>query len=278
MNQRWMVIAGVILIAVVAFVAIGRKNSKEGDSAKEEVSASSLAVSGDVKKLYDEATSLEADGKRLEAKATYQKIMSDYPDFDQIESIQKHLGDLNIGIITSNIETPESVMHEVQPGDSLGKIAKQNGTTVDLIKKSNSLKSDVIRVGQRLRVWKGQFNIFVDKSQNILILKNGSEVIKVYNVSTGANNNTPVGTFKITTKLADPVWFKSGAVVPPQSPDNVLGTRWMGFDIAGYGIHGTTEPDKIGQQVTAGCVRMRNAEVEELYDLIPMGTLVQVID
>ena len=58
----------------------------------------------------------------------------------------------------------------------------------------------------------------------------------------------------------------------------VLGTRWMGFDITGYGIHGTTEPDKIGQQVTAGCVRMRNEEVEELYTLIPVGTEVTIQD
>jgi lipoprotein-anchoring transpeptidase ErfK/SrfK len=52
----------------------------------------------------------------------------------------------------------------------------------------------------------------------------------------------------------------------------------MGFDITGYGIHGTTEPDKIGQQVTAGCVRMRNEEVEELYTLIPVGTEVTIQD
>ena len=275
MNQRWMVIAGIILVVVVAFVALGRKNDHTGAASEP---GTFTGGSGETKKLYEEAMSLEADGKKLEAKAVYQKLMNDYPDFEQIESLQKHLGDLNIDIITTNVETPQSVMYEVQPGDSLGKIVKQYGTTIDLIKKSNSLKSDVIRAGQRLRVWKGQFNIFVDKSQNILILKNGDEVVKVYNVSTGENNNTPVGTFKIVSKLPDPVWFKSGAVVPPQSPDNVLGTRWMGFDIAGYGIHGTTEPDKIGQQVTAGCVRMRNEEVEELYTLVPMGTPVKIID
>jgi lipoprotein-anchoring transpeptidase ErfK/SrfK len=272
-----MVIAGVILVVLVAFVAIG-SHKKNGGGESSEETASVAAPSGESKKLYDQAVGLEADGKKLDAKAAYQKLMSDHPDSDQMESIQKHLGDLNLNIITSNVETPDTVIHEVQPGDSLGKIAKQYGTTVDLIKKSNNLRNDVIRAGQRLRVWKTPFNIFVDKSQNILILKSGSEVVKVYNVSTGENNSTPVGTFKITSKITDPVWFKSGAVVPPQSPDNVLGTRWMGFDIAGYGIHGTTAPDKIGQQVTAGCVRMRNEEVEELYTLIPMGTSVQIVD
>ena len=87
-----------------------------------------------------------------------------------------------------------------------------------------------------------------------------------------------MGTFKITTKLVNPVWYKSGAVVPPDSPENILGTRWMGFDLEGYGIHGTTSPESIGTQATAGCVRMLNNEVEELYTFLPQGTEVTIVD
>ena len=67
-------------------------------------------------------------------------------------------------------------------------------------------------------------------------------------------------------------------MIPPESPDNALGSRWLGFDIKGYGIHGTLQPDKIGQQVTAGCVRMRNADVEELYRILPYATEVVITD
>jgi lipoprotein-anchoring transpeptidase ErfK/SrfK len=122
------------------------------------------------------------------------------------------------------------------------------------------------------------FSILVDKSQNILILKSNEEVIKTYIVSTGANNSTPTGTFKIINKIPHPTWFKAGAVVPAGTPDNILGTRWLGFDLPGYGIHGTTEPQSLGQQVTQGCVRMANLEVEELYTIIPVGTEVTIID
>jgi lipoprotein-anchoring transpeptidase ErfK/SrfK len=272
-NQRWTVIAVVILVVLVVAIFIGRHK----DDVAAVVPVSSPTASA-AKKLYEEAVKLENDGQKIEARAAYQKIVNEYSDFDQMESIQKHLGDLNLDIILSNFETPNTEMYEVQAGDSLGKLAKKFNTTVDLIKQSNNLTNDVIRLGQRLRIWKGKFNLFVDKSQNILILKSGDDVVKVYNVSTGLNNSTPVGNFKIVSKLVDPVWFKSGAVVPPESPANVLGTRWMGFDIAGYGIHGTTEPEKIGQQVTAGCVRMRNEEVEQLYMLVPVGTEVRVQD
>jgi lipoprotein-anchoring transpeptidase ErfK/SrfK len=170
-------------------------------------------------------------------------------------------------------------VHEVVVGDTLGKIAKQYNVAMDLIKTSNAMTSDVVRVGQRLRIWTGKFTVSVSKSQNVLMLKSDDDILKVYNVSTGANNSTPIGTFKVVNKIQDPVWYKeTGAVVPPESPENALGSRWIGLDIKGYGIHGTVQPDKIGQQVTAGCVRMRNPDVEELYKILPYGTEVVIVD
>lgn len=172
----------------------------------------------------------------------------------------------------------QSVIYEVQPGDNLTKISKKHQVTIGLIKRINGLTSDVIRPGQKLEIPTQTFSIVVDKSQNTLILKAGEEVLKTYTVSTGSNNSTPVGVFKTTDKLLNPTWYKAGAVVPSGSAENVLGTRWIGIDKPGYGIHGTTEPDKLGQQVTAGCVRMKNEEVEELYDIVPTGIEVTIVD
>ncbi|MDD2679723.1 MAG: L,D-transpeptidase, partial [Candidatus Omnitrophica bacterium] len=104
------------------------------------------------------------------------------------------------------------------------------------------------------------------------------EIIKTYIVSTGKDNSTPVGNFKITSKLINPVWFKTGAVVPAGSPENILGTRWMGLNMPSYGIHGTTDPQSLGKPVTQGCVRMANSDVEELYAIIPIGTEVTIVD
>ena len=79
-------------------------------------------------------------------------------------------------------------------------------------------------------------------------------------------------------KIINPTWYKAGAVVPPGSSKNILGTRWLGLSLQGYGIHGTTDPDSIGKQATAGCVRMLNNDVEELYIIVPAGTEVTVVD
>ncbi|MBI3321107.1 MAG: L,D-transpeptidase [Candidatus Omnitrophica bacterium] len=135
-----------------------------------------------------------------------------------------------------------------------------------------------MRPQQKLKVPKGHFSIVVDKSQNQLLLTEDNQFVKNYSVATGKENSTPAGTFKIVTKIPNPVWYKQGAVVPPESPENILGTRWLGIDKPGYGIHGSIDPEAIGKQVTAGCVRMRNHDVEELFDIVPVGTDVTVVD
>jgi len=267
--DKRVIIAGAIMIGLLFLWIVWPKGNGQGRS---------VSSGKTVQELYAEAKDLKENGKLLEAKEVYQSILNEFSDYDKIEAIQKEAEDVNMRIIFSNLPTPESVTHEVQSGDTLGSLAQKYHTTVEFIKKSNYLASDNIRAGQKLRVWTGSFNIFVDKSQNILILKDGDEVVKVYKVATGENNNTPIGNFKIITKLIDPVWFNKGIVVPPESPKNVLGSRWLGFDLAGYGIHGTTEPETIGQQATAGCVRMLNSEVEELYTLTPLGTPVVIVD
>ncbi len=269
--KKTLLAAGLVLLGCLAVgaLAMGAKNM---------FSQGAGAASASAQELFLRAGDLETKNEILAARDAYQEIISEHPDFKDIDLVQKKLENLNMKIIFSAIETPKTVMYEIKPGDSLAKIAKSHHTIVEFIKKSNNLTSDNIRAGQRLRIWTGVFSVLVDKSQNILILKSDDEIVKVYTVSTGSNNSTPVGTFTITSKLVNPVWYKSGAVIPPQSPENALGTRWMGFNLAGYGIHGTVDPQSIGQQVTAGCVRMLNKEVEELYSLLPEGTQVTITD
>lgn len=171
-----------------------------------------------------------------------------------------------------------SSIYTVQSGDSLYEIAKRHHTTVELIKKINHLTKDTIRNGEKLKISKTVFSIHVDKSDNRLELLADGEIWKTYPVATGRHNSTPTGTFTIENKLVNPTWYKAGTAVPPSSPDNILGTRWLGFSLASFGIHGTTLPETIGTQASDGCVRMRNEDVEELYDLVPVKTTVTVVD
>ena len=220
----------------------------------------------------------EAQQHLVEARTAYQQVLDQFHDSPLTSETQAHLGQVNVALLFSSTVTDLDTLHEVQPGESLGKIATISGTTVEFLKKANHLGSDVIRPGQQLKVPKGHFSIVVDKSQNQLLLTEENRFMKTYTVATGKDNSTPVGTFKIVNKLINPVWYKQGAVVPPDSPENILGTRWMGIDKQGFGIHGNVDPTALGKQVTAGCVRMSNSDVEELFDIVPLGADVTIVD
>ena len=229
--------------------------------------------------LSAEAKKMEENGDLVSARGAYQKLVNDYSNSREVLEWQKKLEDLNIRLLFSPVITPKSIEYEIKPGDSLDKIAREYKTTVELLMRSNNLVSENIFPGKKIKVWTAPFSIVVDKSQNTLILKSNEEVIKTYTVATGLNNSSPVGTFKIIEKIVNPPWYKpGGGIIPAGNPQNILGTRWLGLDKEGYGIHGTTDPQSLGKQAPAGCVRMLNAEVEQLYSIVPKGTEVTIVD
>ncbi len=291
------IVAAVILIAIViVFVSRAPFGSKEGAILNSAKTLEKEAKTDEAIKEYERmiaeypqskragqayislADLYEKQSKLVEARDAYKKAFETYPDLAIVKNAKGKIEDLNIKILFSPLVDSTSKIYEVQTGDSLAKIAKSFGTTVDLIRRSNNITGDKIRQGMRLKVVTAKFSVVVDKSQNVLFLKENEDIIKAYKVSTGANNSTPVGTFRVENKLVDPVWYSTGAVVPAGSPENILGTRWLGISKPGYGIHGTTDPASLGKQVTAGCIRMFNADVEELYAILPVGTEVTIMD
>jgi lipoprotein-anchoring transpeptidase ErfK/SrfK len=169
-------------------------------------------------------------------------------------------------------------LYEVKSGDNLTKIAKQYGVTTGTIMTANNMKSDLIRPGMKLKIMKDAWSVFISKTENRLYLKANETLVRTYQVATGEDNSTPAGEYKIVNRLVDPTWYYEGKVEPAGSPDNPLGTRWLGFDLDGYGIHGTTDPNSIGGYATLGCVRMHNREVEELFELLPVGAMVRIVE
>lgn len=265
MNKRIAMVGVFLILAAVVVFAVGLK-------VKNQIHANKI------KSQVESVDAFLSSGKLLDARDAYKNILQENIDVNTAKSIYDKLGELNIKILFSPAKTPDSVSYTVQAGDTLDAIAKKYNTTVALIKRANNVKSSALRPGMGLKINTSKFSIIVDKSQNILTLKAGEEVVRVYSVSTGANNSTPVGTFKIVNKIVDPPWYSDGKAIPSGDPKNILGSRWMGLTAKSYGIHGTTLDETIGSQVTQGCVRMHNIEVEELYDIVPVGTDVTIVD
>jgi len=220
------------------------------------------------------------NGDWVKAHEALLKLWKETSDPVSKDQIEKTLSDVNTQLLSSKTGFPGATEYKVKSGDSLYVIAKKYKTSVRIIQTINGLKSDIIRPGQKLKVLRGNFSISVNKTDNVLKLFLGDAFFKRYSIATGTTKDlTPVGTFTISTKLENPTWFKAGVkAIPPGTPENLLGTRWLGFSKPGFGIHGTTDPSSIGQHATSGCVRMLNSEVEELYDLVPAGTKVTIVE
>ncbi|QJD81879.1 L,D-transpeptidase [Cohnella herbarum] len=107
--------------------------------------------------------------------------------------------------------------------------------------------------------------IIVDKSNHRLAVVSGNVMLRNYEVGLGGGK-TPEGKFVITEKVKDPNGSSTGA----------FGSRGMTLSDSRYGIHGTDEPESMGKDESLGCVRMKKEDIEELYDLVPMGTPVTI--
>jgi lipoprotein-anchoring transpeptidase ErfK/SrfK len=234
------------------------------------------ALPAGIEEQLQQAQALKAAGKLADARALLQPLAEGPDAADKTLDL---LGEIDTQILLTPVPAPEKIDYTVVSGDSLAKLAKQFGTTIELIKKSNGLTRDMIRIGDRLRIYQGKFAVSVSKTANTLTLTDNGKFFKRYRVGTGEHSKTPVGEFKVTSRIEHPPWWRpDGKTVPFGDPENILGTHWLGLDVAGYGLHGTWDTNSIGKAASAGCVRLLNDHVAELYTILPVGTPVTIRD
>jgi lipoprotein-anchoring transpeptidase ErfK/SrfK len=124
----------------------------------------------------------------------------------------------------------------------------------------------------------------LDRGTFTLRLWQDLKLAKTYTVAVGQEGlETPEGLYEIQEKEENPSWHVpdsawagdlAGMVIPP-GPDDPIKARWMGI-FEGAGIHGTEELESLGTAASHGCVRMSIPDVEELYDLVEVGTPIYI--
>jgi hypothetical protein len=206
---------------------------------------------------------------------------------EEYEQVGGALRELNASAAKSLQPLIVAEGYTVGSGDSLWKLCNRTfpekfGVTpeVGLVRVVNGLTRDSLKVGQVLKVPRQPLLVKVDTRQHGLVAWLGDVAVAAYRVGLGRDDRTPRRTFSVLVKQENPAWFYAGRTIPFGDPENILGTRWMGFDsqpgASGFGIHGTSLPESIGKNESMGCVRMRNAEVEELFELVPRGAQVTI--
>jgi lipoprotein-anchoring transpeptidase ErfK/SrfK len=160
----------------------------------------------------------------------------------------------------------ESVANEVQNASdnpSAG-VVKQEGEQATFTSPKTIASRLVIKVSER--------RVYVYQEDKVLTS---------YPIAVGKKGwETPLGDFKIITKILNPSWQSpwNGKIIPPGA-DNPLGDRWIGFWSDGkdtIGFHGTPAENTVGRAASHGCVRMRNADVRALFEMVELNTPVIV--
>ena len=123
---------------------------------------------------------------------------------------------------------------------------------------------------------RGRRRVVVSIPDRELAVLESGRVLRTFPVAVGAAvSPSPAGRFEIVSRLSSPTYYHAGVVIPPGS-DNPVGSRWIGINRKGYGIHGTNEPRSIGHAASHGCIRLRNRDVEQLYRLVRVGDVVEI--
>lgn len=180
-----------------------------------------------------------------------------------------------------------SIEEKIQPGGSLvrlrKRVLKRRGDLVlctGLIGQVNGV-TGYVHENDVMRIPTDRVNVIVDLNARVLLYRHGDEVVRLWDIGIGRpGHETPTDVYLVGHKIEKPEHTTKG--IPYGDPDNPLGSRWMGLRHPGqksdtsYGIHGTTAPEGVGGAVSEGCVRMRNEDVDELFEILPSGAEVVI--
>ena len=176
----------------------------------------------------------------------------------------------------------------VKSGDYLGEIAsrfKRDGVQVEagtimVLNRIRNAKN--LQVDQTIKVPVAPITAVLEKDSYALMVFVGDQLLRLYWVGHGKNDHTPVTEFEVLSKHEKPDWTApDGNVYPYAHPENVLGEYFIKFghrQYTGFGAHSTPDLATIHTMSSAGCIRMKPGDIDELFRLLPIGAKVVVRD
>ncbi|MDF1541804.1 MAG: L,D-transpeptidase/peptidoglycan binding protein [Anaerosomatales bacterium] len=208
------------------------------------------------------------------------------------EALSKRVAGMAVGVDVApvdasvNIVDGALVLSPSSEGRSLGQTASVEIIAEALLSAETAVDLPVLPVEPEVAEADLGGWIVVRRASRTLELWEGDTLDRTYRVAVGAQGYaTPRGEWEITLKRYLPTWGNPGSAwaadmpktIPP-GPNNPLGTRALNLNASGIRIHGTSNVDSIGTAASHGCVRMLRRDVEELYELVDVGTRVFVVE
>jgi lipoprotein-anchoring transpeptidase ErfK/SrfK len=237
----------------------------------------------------EQARQLAGQKQLVQARRVLHQAMQGPVAPDDAATIRLEMERLNQTLVFSPLIEEGDELAEayvIQTGDVLAKIARKYQVPWEFMAKINSVNPSRIQIGKRLKAVKGPFHVTVHKSAFRLDVfaggtgEAGGVFIRSFRVGLGEFDSTPTGRFIVKRggKRDNPEWVnpRTGQRFHSDDPKNPLGEHWVGLRgddeqtklMAGYGIHGTIEPQTIGTQASMGCVRLMPEDIGLLYTML----------
>ncbi len=245
-------------------------------------------LSESLKRLLEQAAGCEAADDLIGARKLYMRLLV-LRDAEEVRPfIERKIGAINTALIFADRPMPEKAKHRIVAGDLIGKLAKRYGCTQEYLLKANGIdRPEQLRIGREIWVLnKPVFELTIFKREATAVLTLNGQYYKRYPIGVGKTEESPSGTYAVSGRVKKPVYrSREHGEVPFGNPKNILGTYWISLaatggttETTGFGLHGTWNESSLGRPSYEGRIRFRNADIEELAALLPVGALVNVTE
>ncbi len=168
--------------------------------------------------------------------------------------------------------------YEVQPGERLESIGEKYQVPWQLLAKINGIADPAaLQPGERLKVVRGPFEAVISLDRRELVLRTADGLYAGrFPIGLGAENPPQEGSFAVSDKVENPVYYGREKSIAAEDPANPLGERWIGLGRQ-MAIHGTNDPQVVGRADLPGWISLREQDVEEVYDILSLGSRVTIV-
>ena len=223
---------------------------------------------------------MDAAQRELEAgqmAAALQQLSGWYDDPRLAPNDQQRLTQLLDQVAGTVIYSTQHLLeppYEVQPNERLDDIAQRYNVPWQLLAKINGIEDPQnLRPGERLKVVRGPFSAVVSlEKRQLTLLLNGSYAGR-FAIGIGQEHPPQEGTFAVSDKVVNPVYRGRDRAIGADDQNNPLGERWIGLGSA-LAIHGTNRPEDIGRTDLPGSISLNPRDVEDVYDILSLGSKV----
>lgn len=229
--------------------------------------------------------------QNVEARRLFNEALNDPAVGRALPTIRRRMAEINQTLIFSpyiDDNDPFTERHVMRSTDRLVNLARATHVDWRFLARINNISDPrKVREGQTIKIVNGPFHVVVDKSDFRMDVYIGNAdregrrmYVRSFPVGLGEFNSTPVGSWivKKNSKTTNPAWTNSrtGEHFSRDNPKNPIGEFWIGLSgidadtqsMRGYGIHGTIDPQSIGNQASMGCIRMLDDEIALVYEML----------